>query len=89
VVRLVVILIVISFPVAVIFAWVYELTPEGIRRTTAAGSFEALDHAQASGDPGVATLFFDPLILRYRDDPRFAAYCAGRSACPPRPMPWQ
>jgi TolB-like protein len=32
-VRLVVILIVIGFPVAVIWAWVYELTPEGIRRT--------------------------------------------------------
>jgi len=37
-VRLVVILIVIGFPVALAFAWVYELTPEGIRRTEPADS---------------------------------------------------
>src|SRR6185312_7569999 len=40
-VRLVVILIAIGFPIAVIFAWVYELTPEGIRRTAPADSPEA------------------------------------------------
>jgi len=40
-VRLVVVLIAIGFPVAVIFAWVYELTPEGIRRTAPADSPEA------------------------------------------------
>jgi TolB-like protein len=40
-VRLVVVLIVIGFPVAVAFAWVYELTPEGIRRTTPAGTPDA------------------------------------------------
>jgi TolB-like protein len=40
-VRLVVILIVIGFPVAVAFAWVFELTPEGIRRTSPADSPEA------------------------------------------------
>ena len=26
-------------------------------------------------DPGLAILLYDPLILRYRDDPRFAALC--------------
>ena len=40
-VRLVVVLIVIGFPVAVVWAWVYELTPEGIRRTAPADSPEA------------------------------------------------
>ncbi|HXE67384.1 MAG TPA: hypothetical protein VN630_10090, partial [Rhodanobacteraceae bacterium] len=40
-VRLVVILIAIGFPVAVAFAWVFELTPEGIRRTAPADSPEA------------------------------------------------
>jgi len=40
-VRLVVVLIAIGFPIAVAFAWVYELTPEGIRRTAPAGSPEA------------------------------------------------
>jgi serine/threonine-protein kinase len=37
-VRLVVILIAIGFPLAVILAWVYEITPEGVRRTEPAGS---------------------------------------------------
>ena len=40
-VRLVVVLIVLGFPVAIAFAWVFELTPEGIRRTAPADSPEA------------------------------------------------
>ena len=35
-VRLVVLLLVIGFPVAVILAWAFELTPEGINRTEVA-----------------------------------------------------
>jgi hypothetical protein len=40
-VRLVVLLIVIGFPIVVAFAWVYELTPDGIRRTAPADSPDA------------------------------------------------
>lgn len=40
-VRLVVVLIVIGFPVAVAFAWIYELTPTGLRRTAPADSPDA------------------------------------------------
>ncbi|MGH8191480.1 MAG: hypothetical protein ACREP2_08540, partial [Rhodanobacteraceae bacterium] len=40
-VRLVVILIAIGFPVAEVLAWIFELTPEGIRRTAPADSPEA------------------------------------------------
>jgi TolB-like protein len=40
-VRFVVILLVIGFPVALAFAWIYEMTPEGIRRTAPADSPEA------------------------------------------------
>jgi TolB-like protein len=40
-VRLVVLVIAIGFPIAVAFAWVFELTPEGIRRTAPADSPEA------------------------------------------------
>jgi adenylate cyclase len=36
VVRLLVLLIVIGFPIAIILAWVFELTPEGLKRTEAA-----------------------------------------------------
>ena len=36
VVRLVVLLLIIGFPVALIIAWAFEVTPEGIKRTEAA-----------------------------------------------------
>ncbi|MGN6789395.1 MAG: hypothetical protein ACTHJP_07690, partial [Rhodanobacteraceae bacterium] len=41
VVRVVVLLLVLGFPAVVALAWVYEVTPEGIRRTEPAGSPEA------------------------------------------------
>src|SRR5882724_1651356 len=36
VVRLVVLLIIIGFPIALVIAWAFELTPEGLKRTEAA-----------------------------------------------------
>ncbi len=59
-VRLVVLLSIIGFPVALIFSWVFEMTPEGIKRTedvapnetitrgTGADSFAARNPAQGS-----------------------------------------
>jgi Tfp pilus assembly protein PilF len=38
-------------------------------------AFAWLDHAWAAHDVGVTTLLFDPILLRYRNDPRFAAVC--------------
>src|SRR5260370_15688974 len=46
-VRLVVLLLIIGFPVALIIAWAFELTPEGIKRT------EAADAAQQHSRGGV------------------------------------
>ncbi len=40
-VRLVVVVLAIGFPVAVVLAWVYEITPEGVRRTEPADSPDA------------------------------------------------
>jgi len=37
--------------------------------------FKWLDHAWKVRDPGISNLLYDPLILRYRHDPRFAAFC--------------
>ena len=39
-VRLVVLLLIIGFPVALVLAWAFEITPEGIKRT------EDVDHSQ-------------------------------------------
>jgi TolB-like protein/Tfp pilus assembly protein PilF len=37
--------------------------------------FQWLDRAWAIHDSGIGRLLTDPFILRYRDDPRFAAFC--------------
>jgi hypothetical protein len=38
-------------------------------------SFEGLDRAWSNRDPGIGYLLYDPFILRYAGDPRFAAFC--------------
>lgn len=46
-------------------------------------TFEWLDRAWKQHDTSLAILFFDPFILRYKDDPRFAALCARLGVQPP------
>src|SRR4030088_3207804 len=43
-VRLVVLLLVLGFPVALILAWAFELTPEGIKRTEDVAPHESIRH---------------------------------------------
>ncbi|HEX7369218.1 MAG TPA: hypothetical protein VF284_02915 [Rhodanobacteraceae bacterium] len=63
-VRLVVILIAIGFPVAVVCAWVYEITPEGIRRTEPAGSPAARPaHVRRSVGQKLNAIIFAVLVL--------------------------
>jgi TolB-like protein/tetratricopeptide (TPR) repeat protein len=38
-------------------------------------TFKWLDRAWTTRDPGISYLLYDPFILRYHDDPRFAAFC--------------
>ena len=52
-----------------------QITAVYALRRDADKTFEWLDRAWAGRDPGVDGLLFDPFILRYRDDPRFAAFC--------------
>lgn len=44
-------------------------------RNDAKGTFEWLDRALTNRDTGIQGLLFDPFILRYKHDPRFAAFC--------------
>jgi len=44
-------------------------------RNDADKTFEWLNRAWVSRDPGIEYLLTDPLILRFRADPRFAAFC--------------
>jgi hypothetical protein len=38
-------------------------------------TFAWLDRAWRNRDPDISYLLYDPFILRYKDDPRFAAFC--------------
>ncbi|HEX7342438.1 MAG TPA: hypothetical protein VF269_09225, partial [Rhodanobacteraceae bacterium] len=63
-VRLVVILVVIGFPVVVVWSWIYEVTPEGIRRTAPAGSPEARpEYATRSIGRKLNTVIITVLVL--------------------------
>jgi hypothetical protein len=44
-------------------------------RNDAKETFEWLDRAWSTRDTGIVILVYDPFILRYKDDPRFAAFC--------------
>ena len=46
-VRLVVLVIIIGFPIALVLAWAFELTPEGIKRTESADAAQAHSHGGA------------------------------------------
>ncbi|MFZ0918097.1 MAG: adenylate/guanylate cyclase domain-containing protein [Candidatus Udaeobacter sp.] len=37
--------------------------------------FEWLDRAWANRDNNISILYYDPYLLRYKDDPRFATFC--------------
>lgn len=39
------------------------------------GMFAALDRAWSNRDNNITILYYDPFLLRYKDDPRFAALC--------------
>ena len=38
--------------------------------------FEWLERARTTQDPGVGNTLIDPLVMRYKHDPRLAAFCA-------------
>jgi TolB-like protein/Tfp pilus assembly protein PilF len=53
----------------------YQIAELYALRKNPDGMFRWLDRAWTNHDAGIQHLLTDPLILRYRDDPRFAAYC--------------
>jgi TolB-like protein/Tfp pilus assembly protein PilF len=53
----------------------YQIAEIYALRNDQNATFEWLDRAWSNRDPGIQYLLFDPFILRYRDDPRFAAFC--------------
>jgi len=53
----------------------YQIAEVYALRNDATKTFEWLDRAWSNRDGGVPELLFDPFILRFKDDPRFAAFC--------------
>ncbi len=53
----------------------YQIAEVYALRKDPDATFHWLDRAWAERDPGISTLLYDPFILRYRHDPRFAAFC--------------
>ncbi|MGA7540727.1 MAG: TIR domain-containing protein [Steroidobacteraceae bacterium] len=53
----------------------YQIAEVYALRNDADATFEWLDRAWSNRDPGIQLLLTDPFILRYKHDPRFAAFC--------------
>jgi Flp pilus assembly protein TadD len=53
----------------------YQIAEVYALRGDAGNTFKWLDRAWSNRDPGLTAMLYDPLILRYRGDPRFAAFC--------------
>jgi len=53
----------------------YQIAEVYALRNDAKATFEWLDRAWSNRDAGIQYLLFDPFILRYKDDPRFAPFC--------------
>jgi TolB-like protein/Tfp pilus assembly protein PilF len=53
----------------------YQIAEVYALRNDVDKTFQWLDRAWAARDPGIEYLLTDPLILRFRNDPRFAAFC--------------
>jgi hypothetical protein len=53
----------------------YQIAEVYALRNDAKATFEWLDLAWSNRDGGIQFLLYDPFILRYKNDPRFAAFC--------------
>jgi TolB-like protein/Tfp pilus assembly protein PilF len=53
----------------------YQIAQVYALRNDAKETFAWLDRAWSSRDPSIFYLLYDPFILRYKNDPRFAAFC--------------
>ncbi len=53
----------------------YNIAEVYALRSDAGKTFEWLERAWSIRDPGITSLLNDPFILRYKDDPRFSAFC--------------
>jgi TolB-like protein/Tfp pilus assembly protein PilF len=55
--------------------WAYQVAQVYALRGDSKSTFEWLDRSLNNRDAGIGFLLYDPFILRFKDDPRFAAFC--------------
>ena len=53
----------------------FQITDVYALRGNANATFQWLDRAWSNRNPGIQLLLHDPFILRFKNDPRFAAFC--------------
>ena len=61
----------------------YQVAQVQALRDDADATFEWLERARIAGDPGIGNTLIDPLVMRYKADPRLAAFCARVGLPPP------
>lgn len=54
--------------------WAFQIAELHALRSEPDEAFRWLERARVQQDPGLEGLFASPMLLRYRDDPRFAAF---------------
>jgi len=53
----------------------YEIAEVYALRNEGNETFEWLDRAFSNREPDISSLLFDPFMVRYQHNPRFAAFC--------------
>ena len=61
----------------------YQVAQVQALRNDADATFEWLQRARETRDPGVGNTLIDPLVMRYKTDPRLAAFCEQVGLPPP------
>lgn len=61
----------------------YQVAQVQALRNDADATFEWLQRAHETRDPGVGNTLIDPLVMRYKADPRLAAFCLQVGLPPP------
>ena len=61
----------------------YQVAQVQALRNDADATFEWLQRARETRDPGVGNTLIDPLVMRYKADPRLAAFCEQVGLPPP------
>ena len=61
----------------------YQIAQVQALRNDAGATFEWLERARETRDPGVGNTMTDPLVMRYKNDPRLAAFSKSVGLPPP------